>query len=148
MKKCKFSVLGMLAMVLALGFALDGCDNGTTSKGEYHLKWGVTYTTYSQVESTVTSQGWAITDQGSNWALGTGSTATTVYNWCMGNVTFVDGGDFDGSLEECLNFSKDGVSAPAGLKTAGNNNKANIPLAGIFDGGYNVGAVLFYITKN
>jgi hypothetical protein len=44
----------------------------------------------------------------------------------MSNVTFADGGDFDGSFEEWMNFSKDGVLAPAGLKTAGTNNKRGI----------------------
>jgi hypothetical protein len=147
MKKNKFSVLGILAMALVLGFVLAGCDNGTTTKAEYHLKWGVTSTSYSEVQSTITEQGWTVADSGSAWAIGTGSTASAIYDWCMSNVTFADGGDFDGSFEECMNFSKDGVLAPAGLKTAGTNNKANVPLAGIFDGG-SAGAVLFYVTKN
>jgi hypothetical protein len=146
MKKGKFFALGILAMVLVLGLVLAGCDNGTTTKAEYHLKWGATSTSYSTVQSTITSQGWTVADSGTNWAVGAGSTATTIYNWCMANVSFSDGGDFDGSFEECINYTKDGsVSAPSALKTALNNNKSNVPLAGIFDGGY---AILFYITKN
>jgi hypothetical protein len=63
------------------------------------------------------------------------------------NISYwADAGDFDGSFEECINFSKDSVSAPDGLKTAAKTNQDNVPLAGIYDGG-NV-AVLFYITKN
>jgi hypothetical protein len=139
---------GILAIVPALALVLASCDNETTTKAEYHLKWGVTSTSYSEVQSTITSQGWTVAGSGADWAVGAGSTAISVYNWCMGNVAFVDGGDFDGSFEECINFSRDGVSAPSGLKTAVNANKANVPLVGIFDGGYSVGAVLFYLTKN
>jgi hypothetical protein len=146
MKRKLFGIAGALAVLLMSGLVLTGCDNGSTNKDEYHLKWGATYTTYWVITSTIISQNWTVTAQGSNYALATGITATSVYNYCMNNVSWIDGGDFDGSFEECINFSQDGVSAPFGLKSAGNNNKGNIPLAGVFDGGSS--AVLFYITKN
>jgi hypothetical protein len=164
MKRKLFGIVGALAVLLMPGLVLAGCDNGSTNTGyddgstdawydngptnkdEYHLRWGVTYTTYSTIRFIIIDQNWTVTAQGSNYALATGSTARSVYNYCMNNVSWIDGGDFDGSFEECANFSKDGVSAPSGLKSAGNNNKGNIPLAGVFDGGS--GAVLFYITKN
>jgi hypothetical protein len=59
---------------------------------------------------------------------------------------WLDSGDFDGAFEDCVNFSSNGVGAPAGLKNSSSATGANVPLAGIFDGGS--GAVLFYITKN
>jgi hypothetical protein len=147
MKHNKLFVAGMLAVLLALGFALAGCNNDTP-KGEYHLKWGVTSSvTYAQVQSTIASKNWTIADNGADWALATGSTATDVYDWCMDNITtWENGGDVEGSFEECIGFSKGGISAPTDLKTAGNTNKSNVPLAGIFKGGS--AAVLFYITKN
>ncbi|MDR2493891.1 MAG: hypothetical protein LBD24_01585 [Spirochaetaceae bacterium] len=141
--------LGMLAVVLALGFVLTGCeeeDSGGGGGGGYHLKWGITDTTYNAVYSTIQNRGWTVAGSGVNWALGTGGTANSVYAYCTNNLTFVDYGDFDGSLEACINFSRSGVSAPAGLKASAHGNSGSMPLAGIFDGGGV--AVLFYITKN
>ncbi|MDR1178555.1 MAG: hypothetical protein LBK64_06990 [Spirochaetaceae bacterium] len=142
----KLVFLAMLVSLLALSLVFVSCDNGTTSKGEYHLKWGTTYTSYSEVQGYIISENWDVADSGSDWALGTDDTATTVYNWCMNHISWAEGGEVDGSFEECIDFSKGGVSAPLGLKTAGNDNQDKVPLAGIFDGGFV--AVLFYITKN
>jgi hypothetical protein len=141
MKHKKFFAAGMLAVLLVFCFVLAGCGNGT-----YHLKWGATFTGYSRVQSTITAQGWTVADSGTNWALATGSTATSVYEYCMNNVSWLDGGDMEGSFEDCVNFSKDGISALSELKKALNNKKGKVPLAGIFDG--KSVAVLFYITKN
>jgi len=112
----------------------------------FNLQWGATLTTYSDVEDIIKTQGWKVQSSGATFALATGATAETVYNWCLSNVTFVDNGTTSGSFESLVNFSSGGISAPSGLKTALNNNKANVPLAGIFNGGEV--AVLFYITKN
>jgi hypothetical protein len=85
MNKKLFGIAGALAVLLISGLVLAGCDNGSTNKDEYHLKWGATYTTYSMVTSTIISQNWTITAQGGDYALATGSTATSVYNYCMNN---------------------------------------------------------------
>jgi hypothetical protein len=141
MKHTKVLGAGMLAVLLTFCFILAGCGNGT-----YHLKWGATFVSYSQVQSVITTQGWTVADSGTNWALVTGGTATSVYDYCMNNVSWLDGGDVEGSFEDCINFSKDGISALPELKTVFNTKKGKVPLAGVFDGGSV--AVLFYITKN
>jgi hypothetical protein len=64
----------------------------------------------------------------------------------MDNLSWDDGGDSDGSFEDCVKFSLDGISAPAGLQTAPAANAGNAPLAGIFSS--TAGVILFYITKN
>jgi hypothetical protein len=144
-------------VLLTFGLLFMACDNdnSTTSKGEYHLEWGITSSgNYNTIISAISSQGLTVAENdGNNWALLTGSNATTMYNYCMDRFYFSDDGDFDGSFEECANFSKDGVTAPSGLKVAVNGNKANAPLAGIFlfpraDGTNIANLALVYITKN
>jgi hypothetical protein len=155
MKRKRFGSAGALAALLISALAasvlltLAGCDNGsTTNKEEYHLKWAAPYTPYSTIESTIASQGWVVTNRGSDYALLSGSAAASMYDYYIDSFTqgWGGGGDVDGSFEACINFSKDGVSAPSGLKTAGANNKGNIPLAGVFANG--TGVILLYITKN
>jgi hypothetical protein len=49
----KLVFLAMLVSLLALSLVFVSCDNGTTSKGEYHLKWGATATNYGTVKLTI-----------------------------------------------------------------------------------------------
>jgi hypothetical protein len=118
----------------------------TNSGGTYTLQWGSTLTSYSRVESIIATQGWNIQRVGDTAAYATKATATSIYNWCIDNAYLYRTGIESGSFESLVNYSSNGVSAPPALKTALNSNKANVPLAGIFDGGSV--AVLFYITKN
>ncbi|MDR2500909.1 MAG: InlB B-repeat-containing protein, partial [Treponema sp.] len=117
-----------------------------SSGGEYNLVWGIFNSSFSQAESIILSQKWTVEKTDGGTAAGAkGAEATKIYNWCLANVQFTDGGTEQGSFEEIVNLSIDGVSAPRGLKNWANYNKDNVPLAGIFDGGSFV--VLFYITK-
>jgi hypothetical protein len=97
--------------------------------------------------ATIQQQGWNVQEvQGQSAGMATGATATTIYNYCTsGTISFNDGGTVNGSFETLVNYSNQGVSAPSGLKTLLISNKANVPLAGIFDGGQ--AAVVFYIRK-
>ncbi|MDR1902922.1 MAG: hypothetical protein LBQ88_11650 [Treponema sp.] len=131
----------LIGIMLVIGLVLTGC-----AKSTYHLKWGAASISYSVVQSTITSEGWTVADSGTNWVLVTGDTANSVYEYCVDNVRWLDSGDFDGLFEECLNFSKDGVSAPQDLITAANKIRRRAPVTGIFNGGRV--AVMFYITKN
>lgn len=145
-KRNNLFFFGMLAAALVFGLVFAACKNAPDD--EYHLKWGREDTTYSNIATTIASEGWTVAASDTNWSLATGSSALDGYSWCMGHITWEDGGDFGGSFEDCINFSKNGISAPAGLKTAGNTHKANAPLAGFFDAGNGNEFILFYITKN
>jgi hypothetical protein len=145
MKK-KHNLLIMLVCLLALGLAVTSCDNGTTEKGEYHLLWGTFTSTYSQIKTVITQQSWDVTPLGDSAGYATGDTATAIRNYNVANTQFSDGGDKDGSFEELLNFSKNGIGLPDNLKTVFADQKPNVPLAGIFDAGDF--AVLFYVNKN
>jgi hypothetical protein len=149
MKRKCFGVTGVLAVLLALGLVLAGCDNGTTSKGEYHLQWGATSTSFSVLSSGITNGGGSFNaGSGTGWGLVKGSMATMISNGIQSEMSpsdWISDGEQDGSFEECLNFSIDGIGAPSGLKSAASSE--DVPLAGIFDGGNGV-TVLVYITRN
>jgi hypothetical protein len=63
-------------------------------------------------------------------------------------VDFTDGGSDDGSFEDLLGYKdpKSNIGLPTYLKAALTTQKANVPLAGVFEGGGY--AVVFYISKN
>jgi hypothetical protein len=148
-KKLLFS--GILVCLLVFSLFFVGCPQPTDdpSRGEYHLIWGTTFTDQSDVLNVISNNSWTAADYGIDWVLGTGSDATNAYNWCNtpANVGWDDAGTFDGTFEQCVNFTKNGVGAPQALKTAAITNKNNAPLACIYDyqGQY---AVLCYVTKN
>ncbi|MDR3337315.1 MAG: hypothetical protein LBT16_08940 [Treponema sp.] len=147
----KLLFLGIPVCLLILGLALSGCDNGTTGSGaptdEYTLEWGSFNADYATIMATIKKEGWNVQEvQGGTAGMATGATATAIYNYCTsGKIVFNDGGTVNGSFETLINYSNQGVSAPSELKTLLNSNKANVPLAGIFDGGQ--AAVVFYIRK-
>jgi len=147
---------GIIALVAVIGFTMAACDDGGGpggAKGEYHLRWGQpTGGTWSSVESAFSSNGWTAVDESNTapeWKLVTGTTATAIYNYCQ-TLGYADGGDVDGTFEQCLGFSKNGITGPAGLKAAAETYKGDAPLGGMFAGtsqGYNF-VILLYITKN
>jgi hypothetical protein len=145
MERKNFGIAGILVVLLAMGLALAGCDNGTTDKGEYHLAWGAASVAYSYVSSQIAD---SAQERGADWLLCTGSTATTVYDNAREQISswLLANGDFDGSFNECLNFSNEGIEAPSGLKGSSSAVASGVPLLGVFDGGSMT--VLFYITKN
>jgi hypothetical protein len=123
----------------------------------FRLRWGLLSSSlsYSDIQAVIAQQQWTIADYGANWALGTGSIATTIYNWCNNpsNIPvdyWYDNGEVYGSFEELKNFSMEGVGLPAGLKSSPSFTGASVPLAGIYNGGSLTGymTVLFYVTKN
>ncbi|MDR1410854.1 MAG: hypothetical protein LBI91_01460 [Spirochaetaceae bacterium] len=132
---------------------LPSLEGEPQAAGTYHLRWGVIDTSYGQVQSIIGQQNWTIAASGTGWALATGATATSVYNWCnnpsnIPSNAWLDGGDLDGSFTDLVNFSSNGVGLPAGLKNSQHTAGANVPLAGIFDGGAAAGyaVILFYVT--
>jgi hypothetical protein len=121
----------------------------TPVSDEYSLQWAAIDITYEEVQSYISAQGWNIAGSGSNWKLATGSTATTVYNWCLANIpsnAWLDSGTLNNSFQNLLNFKEDGIGLPAGLKNSPYATRANVPLAGIFDAGRDM-VVLFYVTE-
>ena len=152
-KKLVFSAI--LVCLLALGLMFVGCSSDSTSLGEYSLAWGIFVPGTQSIQEVVAAQGWSITEtDGGDAGYATGATADAIYKYCTsGNVSFDDGGDFDGSFEECVNYTKDGIGVPPGLKAAMASNKAKAPIAGVFkvDPSFPVDPnshVVFYITKN
>jgi hypothetical protein len=152
MKKKHFSVLGIAALALAFGLVFAGCGN---AGGEYFLMWGDTAATYSVQIAALTNASLGpnkvnIAESGNSpdWSLAVGAEAQKAYHVWFNILHPGDrpDGTFDGSFEECVNFSAGGVSAPSGLKAVAPNYSSNLPVAGVFDaGGY---AVLFYIRAN
>jgi hypothetical protein len=146
----KLILSGILAV--ALIFSLAGCGGGAGGGDpgdEYTLEWGSFTTSYSTIMNTIQQQGWDVQQvQGQSAGMAKGATATAIYAYCTsGGIVFNDGGTVTGAFEDLVSYSDDGTTyAPQGLQTLLINNKANAPLAGIFDAG--VAAVVFYITKN
>jgi hypothetical protein len=136
-------IFGLAGIMLAAGLVLTGC-----AKSTYHLQWGAAFIPYARVQSIIASEGWAIAESGDSWALAAGDAAGSVYEYCMATVRWIDNGEHDGSFEEAIGFSQDGVSAPPDLVTAANKIKRRVPVVGIFDAGGSGIAVMFYITKN
>jgi hypothetical protein len=54
-KPCK--LLRVIAIGAVIAIALAGCDNGTTSKGEYYLQWGVVSLSYATILGPLHSAG-------------------------------------------------------------------------------------------
>jgi len=151
--KRTIKAFGIITLMAVIGFGVVACDDGGGGggpKGEYHLRWGQPYSaTWSDVESKVTSEGWTMEDESDTapkWKLSTGATAIAIYNYCQ-TLGYADGGDVDGTFEQCLAFSKNGITGPAGLKAAAETHKDKAPLGGMFDSGYGF-VILLYITKN
>jgi len=149
--KNRFFVLGMTILILSLslGFVSCGDDGGSGGGDEYLVQWGTTNISYSTIVNTISTQGWTIAEtDNTSWSLATGTTATAIYNYCMNpsNITWTNYGNYDGSFEVCVNKSISGVSAPSGLKTAANNHKNDVPLAGVYYHA-SAGVVLLYFTK-
>jgi hypothetical protein len=143
--KLNFSVI--LVCMLALTLVFISCNRKSGGSGVYKLQWGAFWTSYSEVQNTIAEKGWNVITAGTNAAVTKGADATSVYNFCIKNIFFIDGDDgIEGSFEDLLNYSKNGVSAPEELKTLLKRNKTKVPLAGVFDAGSS--AVVFYITKN
>jgi hypothetical protein len=158
-------ILAMLAGLLALSLAFVGCDNGTTSSGgddgdktgddgdttQYTLEWGAwDGQTYATISSNFTAAQHPLTPAGSNAGYLTGSMALSAYNIVHDAYRFDDGGTVSGSFDSLLNFSKDGIGLPdGGLKNALREQKANVPLAGVFQytSGGRPGVSVFYLTK-
>jgi hypothetical protein len=61
------------------------------------------------------------------------------------NAIFEETGTAEGSFESLVNTKVENISAPSALKTKLTDEKANVPVGGIFDAGQF--AVMFYITK-
>jgi hypothetical protein len=134
---------------IKVNFPDDG-DDGDGADDDYTLVWGSFSSSYADVQSTIKAQGWNVQQAGSTAGIATGATATTIYQWCFSNaaqIGYTDSGSPSGPFETLVNTSNQGISAPDALKTALRNNKANVPLAGIFDA-QGQAAVVFYITKN
>jgi hypothetical protein len=165
MKRKLFGIAGALTVLLMSGLVLAGCDNGTTSNGGgdggngtasngggdggdvYTLEWGVCNITYEEVFQTITGQKWTYTKIGTaSAAYGTKRDATSAYNYCVSNAVFEETGTAEGSFEDLVSTKVEGISAPSALKTSLLDQKANVPVGGIFDA--DQFAVMFYITKN
>jgi hypothetical protein len=141
MKK-RLLVSGLLVCLLALGLVFVSCGGGG---GEYKLEWASFNTTYAAVLSTISGQGWTVEDA-TDGAYATGDTARDIRTYCINTTSFTDGGSADGSFVGLLEYTKDGIGLPPILKTALATQEANVPLAGIYDGGGF--AVVFYVSKN
>jgi hypothetical protein len=167
--KNKLFVSAMLVCLLALGLVVSGCDTGGGSGGggdddttEYTLTWGAwDGATYSDVSSSFSVAGYSLTAAGTNAGYLTSDKAVGAYNILAnggsGIPRFDDSGTISGSFETLLDYSTQGIGLPAGLKSSLRGQKANAPLAGVFqyylDGGSNGGAPLpgvsvFYVTKS
>jgi len=146
----RFFVLGMTILILSLSFGFVSCGDGGGGGDEYLVQWGTTNISYSTIANTISTQGWTIAEtDNTSWALATGTTATSIYHYCMNSangIYWTNGGSYDGSFKECVNKSISGVSAPSGLKTAANSHKNDVPLAGVYYHA-SAGVVLLYFTK-
>jgi hypothetical protein len=157
MKKKFFGIAGLLAMALVFGLIVTGCDENAdkdnNDSGAYHLQvtitsWGGDYDAFkSTMLSSVSSYAETGDDLGSGYV--TGAAAKSAYD------IFTDSSssdiNTDGSFENLLNFSKDGIGAPPKLKAALAAKKGSVPLFGLFYtdiGEVPIKYVVFYITKN
>ncbi|AEF82955.1 hypothetical protein TREAZ_2985 [Leadbettera azotonutricia ZAS-9] len=135
--------------MLALGLVLAGCDNGSTSSvGEYNLIWGAynNYVTMTDIENTIANQNWPVTSA-NDGKYAIGDTARSIRTYCVGSQYFTDGGAADGSYEDLLNYTSNGIGLPSDLKNAMASQKASVPIAGVFKNPLNL-EVMFYVSKN
>jgi hypothetical protein len=157
--KNKLFIPVLLISFLALALVLSGCSNGSTdddrpawvqalddgySRGEFNsfagsgngdhvLLWGSFDASFTEVNDTITQQGWAVTPTDSSqggWA--TGADAIDILLYCVGGIDYLDGGIAFNSYPNLLNTNKDGVALLPGLKTAISSKEGDVPVAGIF----------------
>jgi hypothetical protein len=113
---------------------------------EYILEWGAFNATYAGVQSTISAQGWDV-ELADDGVYATGTTAEDIYTYSKNTISFIKTGSKDGTFEELLNYKSEGVGLPSNLKKHLRGEKANAPLAGIFDNGQS--ATVFYVkSKN
>jgi hypothetical protein len=135
----------MLALALTFGLVLSGCKEDDV--GEYDLKWGLWINeTYANISAQFNNNNVPLTSAGPNAGYLTGNNATAAYNFISSYYSFYDYGSTDGSFEDLVNYKKDGIGAPVTLKDALRAQKANAPLAGVFQ--YQNYVLLFYLSKN
>jgi hypothetical protein len=60
---------------------------------------------------------------------------------------FTDSGTMNDSFENLLNFNKNGIGLPSALKTALTRQKANLPIAAVFQVNAQ-GVVVFFVTEH
>ncbi len=145
MKKM-FRYLGMIVMMAIIGVSFFACDTGNNNgDDDYTLQWAALSIPYDYVIEGM--EGYEMTAVSNNWAMGTGDEAERGYAEFMSEAlpAIVDDGEISGSFEECVNFSLDGISAPADLKTATFVHKDDTPILGVFNDNY---VIVFYLTKD
>jgi hypothetical protein len=119
----------------------------------YDLYWGFIYgATYSEVRDEALKRGASLTVAGSNAGYVTGATATAAYNMISVDYYdyFTDSGTMNDSFENLLNFNEKGIGLPPALKTAITRQKANLPIAAVFEvNAQDVqGVVVFFVEEH
>ena len=145
-------LIGIIVLVVAIGFSMVACDDGNSSRDEYKLTWGLWIgETYSTVSSRFTDASAPLTPAGANAGYVTGSNASTAFSVIITTYLFDDGGFTTGSYENLVNFQQDGIGAPQDLKTAMLNQRNNIPLGGVYQTtipGEGDSVIVYYLERN
>jgi len=143
-----FKFLGLTALVAVIGLSMAACrqDGGDDDDDPYKMNWGSWDSGYyDDVRDYVGTGNGFIEVITNNAGYVTGSKATDAYNKAK-SYPVHDSGIKTGEWSDLVNFSKDGISAPAALKTAMLGQEGNVPLGGVFEAsGY---TLVFYITRN
>jgi hypothetical protein len=126
---------------------------GTLKPPLYTVSWGyMGGVTYSQAASNAAGYGVTFKSAGSNAGYLTGNDATGAYSIMMMQFSsyFNGGGSVpDSPFEELLNFQENGIGLPSALKSAMGREKANVPIAAVFqvNQGGGSGIVVFYVEE-
>jgi hypothetical protein len=115
---------------------------------EYDLYWGfIDGATYAEMEKKAADDAdVSLIAAGSTAGYVAGKGATAGYSQ-MDSKYFDNFGTVTGSFEKLLDFSEDGIGLPSALKTEMTKQKANLPIAAIFEV-KDQGVVVFFITEH
>jgi hypothetical protein len=126
-------------------------EAGTGSPPTYDLYWGfIDGETYSDATAQAANQGVSLIAAGSNAGYVTGADAVAGFSK-MDNNYFDNYGTLNDTFENLLNFNRDGIGLPPALKTAMTGQKANLPIAAVFevnDPDTLQGVVVFFIQEH